>query len=195
MGVNFAPVFLDDANEIIAFLNPLEFHAGIKIMEQAYDSFLMQAVHSLLSSEYAETKVIWACDIADPWGCDITDPVIRKLPYNLYRLATEHTPWCALHPDEVIIDERCKQQHQNMYLINHDRNTYVDLSKCYNTETMMPITPLPLLTAECAHDSIDPTDYATELHDQQLIGTWSNQTISCSFERPPTEIVVNYAYN
>lgn len=163
---------------------------GSKLMEHSYiGNTLVSAVERELAKE--PKRLVWAGDYADkepnkiPWEWKDTDGKTHtEEKANIYHLGNDDnniTPKGYVRP----IGKKYR------YIVNHDKEQFVDKKKCPDIPDMedLQIHPLPLLTAE--GNGQGGGDYRGE---HPLVGTWARDLISIETRRPKDyqEVIPNF---
>jgi hypothetical protein len=160
------------------WISPRTYGDGVKLMEHSYmrNSFVL-LVESLLSpagSAYM-SRIVWSGDYADKEpGSD----------GNLQELGRSNQQFTSPMVKKIT-DYR--------YIVNHDKQQYVDKQKKYldedGNEVESRIHPLPLLTVE--GNGRGGGDYYGE---NDKVGIWARDVISVEMEAPAdyTELEVNF---
>lgn len=164
MGQYYLPIFLadTDAETIVrAWLYPPHYsYNGSKLTEHSYlNNSLMNAVMFLLSPEgmFYKSRLVWAGDYADEEPSGKT----------LYRLAREHDAK-ELKPSEDTLDSFY------IYIVNHTKKQYVDITKVEADSHGYRLHPLSLLTAE--GNGGGGGDYRGS--NKHLVGSWARDILS-----------------
>lgn len=151
---------------------------GLKLMEHSYiGNPLTAAVEHLLQEggSWHGHRIVWGGDYAD------VEPETKgKTPLkgeNLYQLIT----------NKVIVSPKNQKRNRYLrYLVNLDKNLFVDLSKIPKTNWGGKIHPLPLLTCEGNGRGGGDFRYDEEKHPDwdKLIGSWARDRIAMSRKKP-----------
>ena len=162
------------------WVSPHESGNGAKLMEHSYiGNLFVESVEFLLlddgtdKARWSGKRIVWAGDYADPEA---------KEGETLYESSQEKN---AL---TMLIEAIPPNYH---YLVNWDRQEFVDKTKCNSTHSHdLKVHPLPLLTAE--GNGRGGGDYHG--NNIELVGTWARDRISVMKEPPIgfTEIIPNF---
>ncbi len=148
---------------------------GLKLMEHSYiENPLTAAVENLIKEGGAwyGHRIVWGGDYADP------EPNTgdEEYPdgYNLYQLIE----------NKMIVPKKDQKRNGRLrYLINLDKNEFVDLSKVRKDKYDLRIHPLPLLT--CEGNGRGGGDFHTENEEHfNLIGSWARNRITIQPKKP-----------
>jgi len=191
MGQYYKAVFLAENKKPIASVSSYDFGSGAKLMEHSWmkNPFVRFVERQLM---VAPQKLVWAGDYADNEKPEtITEREIkiladeeseywnteklRKNGVNLYSLADTI--------GKLIHDERVENKYEHdykgvaplkaKYLVNHDKQEFVDKTKVPKDKEGWQIHPLPLLT--CEGNGRGGGDFRGE---NKLIGVWARNRIS-----------------
>lgn len=168
MGQYYIPIFLADTElETIvrAWLSPYTYSNGSKLTEHSYlENPLMKAVMFLLSSKgmFYKSRLVWAGDYADEEPSGET----------LYKLAREQKAK-ELHSSDTL-------DNSYIYIVNHTKKQYVDITKVVEDRYGYRLHPLSLLTAE--GNGGGGGDYRGS--NENLIGSWARNIISVESSVP-----------
>jgi len=152
---------------------------GLKLMEHSYiRNPLTAAVESLLmkGGAWYGHRIVWAGDYADPEPETVTEK--NKRGQNLYDLIR----------NKLIVDvEDQKRKGHLRYLVNLDKNLFVDLNKIPKIPDWgVRIHPLPLLTCEGngRGNGDFRYDYDEKPEYDKLIGSWARDRIAMEGKKP-----------
>ena len=185
MGQYYHTVSLDAKNYLTAHDHDggYDFN-GIKLMEHSYiGNSLTAAVENLIKKGGAwyEHRIVWAGDYADPEPDTITEE--KPNGENLYDLIKNKL---------IVPVEDQKRNGRLRYLVNLDKNEFVDLYKVQADDYDLKIHPLPLLT--CEGNGRGGGDFRTENEDYlNLIGSWARNRVTIQTKKPKgmTELEFN----
>ena len=154
-------------------VEPHTFENGAKLMEHSWlKNKFVQAVEFLLleGARWHKKPIVWAGDYADPE--ESTEETIYSM--------------CGENGLKMLIDMAPQKYH---YLVNYDKNEYVDKRKCPEKEGWK-IHPLPLLTAE--GNGRGGGDYRGS--NIEMVGAWARCRLGLVKEVPEgfTEITPNF---
>lgn len=162
MGQYYVAVNVDTMEHV----EPHSYDNGAKLMEHSYiGNNFVEAVEFLLiddgkdKARWSGQRIVWAGDYADYEQ----DENGNDLGYNLYT---------KLDGDGLnMLIETIPQEYN--YLVNLDKQEYVDKTKCPKGESDWQINPLPLLTAD--GNGRGGGDYG---HDNDYVGSWARNRIA-----------------
>jgi len=163
MGQYYKIVSIDNKQVVSPF--------GAKLMEHSWlkNPFLLQ-VQGLLSpgNPWHKTRIVWTGDYSDK-GLFTGDP-----ERNLYDLASDEFTDVSGNPSVDGPETR--------YIVNHTKNTYVDLSEVPDVTSAggWKIHPLSLLTS--SGNGRGGGDYRDD--DDTNVGSWAGDVISSEYEEP-----------
>jgi hypothetical protein len=148
---------------------------GLKLMEHSYiGNPLTAAVENLIKEGGAwyGHRIVWGGDYADPEPN--TGDKENPDGYNLYELIQIRK----------IVPAKDQERNENLnYLINLDKNEFVDLSKVEKDNYGLKIHPLPLLT--CEGNGRGGGDFWTENEEYlNLIGSWARNKVTIQSKKP-----------
>lgn len=167
MGQYYKPIFLNEKNKPIAFVNSHDFASGLKLMEHSWmknDFVGFVEKHLAIQPQ----KIVWAGDYAD---------VESNKEENLYELA--ESVGRLTHSEEVENKYLHEFEHgkgstrKRKYLINFDKKEFVDKSKTPTSSDGWQIHPLPLMT--CEGNGRGGGDFRG--CEKNLLGRWSRDKI------------------
>lgn len=167
-------------SDTMEWVSPYDFDNGAKLMEHSYlTNNFVEAVEFLLlddgedKSRWSGQRIVWAGDYADPEA---------RYGETLYESSQDK------HKLGMLIQAIPPNYH---YLVNWDRQEFVDKTKCIITYSHdAKVHPLPLLTVE--GNGRGGGDYNGS--NMELVGTWARDRISVMKEPPIgfTEIIPNF---
>lgn len=156
MGQYYKPIIVSHTKKtILGYWEAFKTMNGRKLMEHSYiGNSLCNCVENYLYNN-GGGRVVWAGDYAD---------ADKGKKSNLYELAEE------LKKTEFAYD--CKENDKIRYLVNDDKNEYIDL---WNVLSIGELTihPLPLLTAEGNGQGSGDYDGL----DMKYVGSWARNFI------------------
>lgn len=205
MGQYFKAVFLSENNKPVNFVYSHDFGSGLKLMEHFWmrNDFVRFVEKQLIDNP---KKIVWAGDYADNENPEtITEQEInfladeksdywnseklRKEGVNIYSLC--ETVSKLTHNEDVKdkytheFSERTIAPLKLKYLINYDKQEYVDKSKVPADKDGWKIHPLPLLT--CEGNDRGGGDFRVDENANQgnveLIGSWARNKIGVAFKK------------
>jgi hypothetical protein len=205
MGQYYKPVFLSENNKPVNFVYSHDFGSGLKLMEHSWmkNDFVRFVEKQLIDNP---KKIVWAGDYADNENPEtITEQEInfladeksdywnseklRKEGVNIYSLC--ETVSKLTHNENVEdkyshkFSERTIAPLKLKYLINYDKQEYVDKSKVPADKDGWKIHPLPLLT--CEGNDRGGGDFRVDENANQgnveLIGSWARNKIGVAFKK------------
>jgi len=203
MGQYYKAVFLTENNKPLASVSSYDFGNGAKLMEHSWakNPFVRFVERQLM---VAPQKVVWAGDYADEenpstlTNAEIkvladeeseywNSKVLKEKGVNLYSLS--ETIGRLTH-DESIKD---KYEHDYKevapltakYLVNHDKQEFVDKTKTPKDSDGWAIHPLPILTCEGNGRGGGDFFINTEIKqgNTSLIGAWARNRISVATKK------------
>lgn len=206
MGQYFKPIFLSEKNKPNNYVYSHDFGSGLKLMEHSWmKSHFVRFVEKQLIDN--PQRLVWAGDYADNENPEtLTEQEIslladetseywnseklRKEGVNLYSLCKGVA---RLTHDEDIkgnlwehnFSETTIAPLKLKYLINYDKQEYVDKSKVPANKNGWKIHPLPLLTCE-GNGQGGGDFYVVEGKNQgnvDLIGSWARNKIGVGFKK------------
>ena len=152
MGQYYKIIFLaEDGKYMRAFIDPLTYRSGSKLVEHAYtDDPSVLAAEYLLSPKgmFYMSRIVWAGDYAKKEESGVT----------LYSVA------CDIEDKMVHIDKKTDCR----FILNHTKRVYIDKLR------LKKIHPLPLLVSE--GNGLGGGDYFGK--NAYLCGTWARDMIS-----------------
>ena len=156
--------------KVKAWLSPYDYGNGAKLMEHSYiGNDYVSAFEALINKEngeYAGYPIIWAGDYADE------EPnTFKKEKVNVYSLCDEANKVMATQPKHY------------RYVINEDKNLFIDTDKIKKDEYGYRIHPLPLLCADGNHRG--GGDYYGLNEDK--VGIWAYDRLGVTNKRPHYE--------
>lgn len=205
MGQYYKPVFLSENNKPKNYVYSHDFGSGLKLMEHSWmkNPFVRFVEKQLVDNPQ---KLVWAGDYADNENPEtITDKEISLLAdetsqyWNSAKLREEGVnlySLCGLAA-KLTHDEDVKDKYNHdfsartlapltlKYLINYDKQEYVDKSKVPADKDGWKIHPLPLLTCE-GNNRGGGDFYIDEERNQgnvDLIGSWSRNKIGVASKK------------
>ena len=164
MGQYYKPCMIDDHKKVKSWIYSHDYDNGLKLMEHSYlGNNMMQAIMNLLKvgGLWYKQRIVWAGDYADPEF--IGD---KNQHANLYDMCKDSK---KIHPTDRLVNP--------MYLVNHTKNLYVDLTKLPKDPDNWCVHPLSLLTAE--GNGRGGGDYRVE---NPYVGTWARHRLSAELE-------------
>lgn len=191
MGQYYKAVFLTEKEKPLASVYSHDFGSGLKLMEHSWmkNPFVRFVERQLMVEPQ---KIVWAGDYADNEKPEtITDMEIKVLAdedseyWNSEKLKKEGANLYALADcvAKLIHEERVDDKHNHdfksvaplkaRYLVNHDKQEFVDKTKVPKDKEGWQIHPLPLLT--CEGNGRGGGDFRGE---NKLIGVWARNRIS-----------------
>lgn len=206
MGQYYKPVFLSENNKPKNYVYSHDFGSGLKLMEHSWmKNPLVRFVEKQLIDN--PQKLVWAGDYADNENPEtITEKEIKLIAdekseyWNSAKLKEEGVNLYSLcktvsrltHDEEM---KGNKWEHNfseatiaplNLkYLINYDKQEYVDKSKVPADKDGWKIHPLPLLT--CEGNGLGGGDFYINEEKEQgnvdLIGSWARNKIGVVFKK------------
>jgi hypothetical protein len=206
MGQYYKPVFLSENNKPKNYVYSHDFGSGLKLMEHSWmKNPLVRFVEKQLVDN--PQKLVWAGDYADNENPEtITEREIKliadekseywnsaklkKEGVNLYSLCEcvaklTHDEDMGENKWEHNFSEKTIAPLNLKYLINYDKQEYVDKSKVPADKDGWRIHPLPLLTCE-GNDRGGGDFYVDEEKEQgnvDLIGSWARNKIGVAFKK------------
>jgi len=205
MGQYYKPVFLSENNKPANFVYSHDFGSGLKLMEHSWmkNPFVRFVEKQLIDNP---KKIVWAGDYADNENPEtITEQEIkliaddtseywnsaklRKEGVNIYSLCETIS---KLTHNEDVEDEYKHEFSESTvaplklkYLINYDKQEYVDKSKVPADKDGWKIHPLPLLT--CEGNNRGGGDFRVGEEGSKgnvdLIGSWARNKIGVAFKK------------
>jgi len=149
---------------------------GAKLMEHSWiGNAFMNKIQQLLSpgNPWYKTRIVWTGDYSDI-GLFTEDP-----ERNLYDLASDEF--------ENLTESTTVDGPDTVYIVNHTKNMYIDLSKVSSVEAGdedwnkgWKIHPLSILTS--SGNGRGGGDYKDD--DDENVGSWAGDVISCEYEEP-----------
>ena len=164
--------------KVKAWLSPYDYGNGAKLMEHSYiGNDYVSAFEALINKEngeYAGYPIIWAGDYADE------EPnTFKKEKVNVYSLCDEANKVMVTQPKHY------------RYVINEDKNVFIDTDKIKKDEYGYRIHPLPLLCAD--GNGRGGGDFWGK--NQRRVGSWKRDAVVVSDNRPGDtykEISINF---
>lgn len=161
MGQYYTSVSLDTKQAVSPF--------GAKLMEHSWlKNPYMKQVERLLSpgGPWHKTRIVWTGDYSNK-GLFTEDP-----ERNLYDLASDEFTQASDGSDGP----------EALYVVNHTKNIYIDLSEVPDVEDAegWKIHPLSILTS--SGNGRGGGDYRDREDDN--VGSWAGDVISCEYETP-----------
>lgn len=148
---------------------------GLKLMEHSYiGNPLTAAVENLIKEGGAwyGHRIVWGGDYADSEPETITEE--NPDGKNLY---------CLIENKLIIPVDGQKRNGRLRYLVNLDKNEFVDLYKIKEDDYGLKIHPLPLLT--CEGNGRGGGDFRTDNEDYlKLIGSWARNRVTIQPTKP-----------
>jgi len=202
MGQYYKPVFLSENNKPANFVYSHDFGSGLKLMEHSWmkNPFVRFVEKQLIDNP---KKIVWAGDYADNENPEtITEQEIkliaddtseywnsaklRKEGVNIYSLCETIS---KLTHNEDVEDEYKHEFSESTvaplklkYLINYDKQEYVDKSKVPADKDGWKIHPLPLLTCQEGCCGMGGGDYYSEAS-KEFISHWAKDKIGVAFKK------------
>lgn len=172
MGQYFAPVLgnnrIEKESDILGFFCTHDYNCGLKLMEHSWiNNRMMNAVTYFLENS-GPCHIVWAGDYADEtFKMDDEDTTLHNLCFE----KKKSSKITSSAPNDYILPR---------YLVNYDKNEFVDLEKCPKDKYGWQVHPLPVLTADS--NGRGGGDYSDN-HDP-LVGSWCNDEIGFVREKP-----------
>ena len=172
MGQYFAPVLgnnrIKKESDILGFFYTHDYNCGLKLMEHSWiNNKMMNAVTYFLEHS-GPCHIVWAGDYADEtFKMNGKDTTLHNLCFE----KEESLKISSSAPDDYILPR---------YLVNYDKNEFVDLEKCPKDQDGWQVHPLPVLTADS--NGRGGGDYRDE--NDPLVGSWCNDLIGFEREKP-----------
>jgi hypothetical protein len=173
MGQYYKPVNLDKRE----FLYSWDYDNGLKLMEHSWlTNPFVEIVMNLIGpgGAWEKNRLVWAGDYDDEGKY----PEFTDTPGNLYSM-------CCVDGGSVfnLISPSPIDHPEYRYIINHDKNVYVDLKDLlFSYEGLnWTVHPLPILL--CSSNGRGNGDYHGK-NGKKLVGSWEGNRVSSSFERP-----------
>lgn len=172
MGQYFVPVLgknrIEKESDILGFFYTHDYDCGLKLMEHSWiNNEMMNAVTYFLENN-GPCHIVWAGDYADK-----TFKINGKYT-TLYKFRfkkEESSKILISVPENYILPK---------YLVNYDKNEFVDIEKCPKDYYKRQVHPLPVLTANS--NGKDAGDYWDK--NDPLVGSWCNDLIGFEREKP-----------
>lgn len=169
MGQYFAPVLgknrIEKKSDILGFFYTHDYDSGLKLIEHSYIGNKMMNAITYFLEHSGPCHIVWAGDYADEIFENTT--LCNLCFRNETSLKITSTA-----PDDYILPR---------YLVNYDKNEFVDLEKCPKDNYGWQVHPLPVLTADS--NGRGSGDYRDK--NDPLVGSWCNDLIG--FERKEPE--------
>lgn len=172
MGQYYNPAVLDEQGKPQAWLYSHDYDNGLKLMEHSYiGNNFVQAVERLLipSGEWYQQPIIWAGDYADDIEGE-TDENGESV--NVYFLCHDTM---KLNPKPLTNAEADEYR----FIVNYDKQQFVDKQNALTGWGDYRIHPLPLLTAD--GNGRGGGDYRG---DSDLVGFWAGDRIGLEKSAP-----------
>ena len=205
MGQYYKPVFLSENNKPKNYVYSHDFGSGLKLMEHSWmkNPFVRFVEKQLIDNPQ---KLVWAGDYADNESPEtITENEIKLIAdetseyWNSAKLKKEGVNLYSLcetiakltHNEDVKdeyshnFSEKTIAPLKLKYLINYDKQEYVDKSKVPADKEGWRIHPLPILTCE-GNNRGGGDFYINEEKEQgnvDLIGSWARNKIGVGFKK------------
>lgn len=202
MGQYWKPIFLSENNKPKNYVYSHDFGSGLKLMEHSWmKNPLVRFVEKQLIDN--PQKLVWAGDYADNENPETiteteikliadekneywTSAKLRKEGVNLYSLCD-----CVA---KLTHDEEVKDKYNHnfsektiaplnlKYIINYDKQEYVNKSKVPADKDGWKIHPLPLLTCQEDCCGRGGGDYYSEAR-KEFISRWAKDKIGVAFKK------------
>jgi len=191
MGQYYKYLTIDKNNKAFS-TESWDFDNGAKLTEHSWIG--NKYVNACLNTIYKNPcKVAWIGDYADS-SKNLSDKIKKFRPY--FKLAWSANDILDNSTPEEIID--FNEENANYFLINHTKQTYLDLAKYIKNSTFTPswadsswcINPLPILTA-CGN-GLGGGDYYGS--DMKYVGTWAFDEIEFTNEKPENYKEVTFKF-
>lgn len=172
MGQYFVPVLgknrIEKESDILGFFYTHDYDCGLKLMEHSWiNNRMMNAVTYFLENN-GPCHIVWTGDYAD-----------ETFKLNDYDITLHDL--CFKKKESLKISSSAPEDYTlPRYLVNYDKNKFVDLEKCPKDNDEWQVHPLPVLTADS--NGRGSGDYSDK--NNPLVGSWYNDLIGFEREKP-----------